>query len=306
MNQRPSHFRLSLKALLGLVTVVALLLGFVVWTTPRDEDAARAKALREAGLDVDLEIRNVYGLPWSKEERIVRATHTLRPFPRTRRNGLSVPNPLVFDELQHCRFLEVIALSDSEIQSDDVLPLLRLPYLRNIALIDTAVDDRFLQALDGHRLVTLDLRHTFVTGAGLSHLRGSPDLRSLWVRGPGVTGDCFQDLATCPKLAYLWIGGTDLTGEDLHHLAAAPSLQELHLVDGHVQPEDLAFLSQTSIRFLTVTCKPSQLPVDTLMQSAVTSVSVNWHQPLDAEDDAAIAELHRQVGVNIVGRLDTF
>ncbi|GAA4441406.1 hypothetical protein [Bremerella cremea] len=253
------YVRISLNTFLGLIALVGLLLGFVAWTLPRDDDSARARLLLAQGFNVVSTVDEVF-LPWSAATKIMiislECEQTVDPENPPRRT-LSESS---LAAIQSCRHLVTLDLTGCRVTSDDLLKL-QSPHLEAYYLAHTAVDDRFLAALrDREWLMELDLQGTQVTDEGLKHL------------------------ATCPHLMSLHVGGPQVTGSFLPALDGHRRLTTLTFSGDAIDPQHLVNLTAMPVVSLKVPCKPAALPLNALQRSFLYNIIFTSPEPFDKED----------------------
>ena len=97
-------------------------------------------------------------------------------------------------------------------------------------LTDGDVGDDHLKPLANMPLlVSVNLRGTKITNAGLAHLKGVKSLKRLHLEKTTVTDEGLAFLAGLENLEYLNLYGTKITDEGLQHLASLKKLKKLYL-----------------------------------------------------------------------------
>ncbi|GAA4441414.1 hypothetical protein GCM10023155_47160 [Bremerella cremea] len=260
-------FRISLKTVLGLVAVAGLASGFVVWTMPPDDDAAEAELLLERGFDVQVAHESFWGLPWTEHTIVTKIYFARSPQEFSSDNPPLPIDPEAIAAIQACGNLRTLQLEGCNLRSED-LAALKTRTIRHLSFSNTAIDDRFLDQLPpNNTLGTLDIHGTRVTDAGLRKLAG------------------------CQALMHLEVGGPEVTGSFLPVIAKLPQLHFLYIASGPLEPHYLACLADSELDILWVACKPSSLPVESLLKSNLYNINFFCPQPLDAADRLVIETL---------------
>ena len=109
---------------------------------------------------------------------------------------------------------------------------------------DLTNDDslKLLAALDP--VVSINLRGTRITSAGLVHLKPLTQLRRLHLERTRVTDEGIAHLAGLRQLEYLNLYGTPVTDEALGHLTGMKKLEQLYLWQTNVTAEGVAKLEK--------------------------------------------------------------
>jgi hypothetical protein len=195
--------RFSLRAMLVVVTLCCLWLGWQVNRAARQRDAVVAvKAL---------DGRVVYSseFPESAAKRLIRQW---------------LGRDYVDDVIE-------VGFPQSRPVSDTDLSVLRaLPKLKVLSLICSRVTD---DGLDGLRwashLERLELLRTKVTDDGLAHLTKLKRLKWLWLNETKITDAGLAHLKRLPEIEVLLVGGNQISDAGLENLKGLRSLREIEV-----------------------------------------------------------------------------
>jgi hypothetical protein len=218
------RLRLTVKALLALVLVIGVLLGWLVHRAKVQRDAV--SAIRAAGGHVTYDFEKAQ---WSGKS-----------------GGIS-PGPEWLVDILGVDFLaNVIQVSFREAQSDEVLAQVgRLHKLERLDAQTTHITDVGLAHLAGlSELRSLScMGSPGLTDAGLAALAGMRQLESLWIDDTsGVQGPGLSHLAELDRLTELVIHTE--TNAGLPYLARHVRLRKLFLDTEEVSDETLAQLAK--------------------------------------------------------------
>jgi internalin A len=100
-------------------------------------------------------------------------------------------------------------------------------------------------SLDHHavEVISVDLRGTQITDAGLEHLKGLTSLKSLYLNGTQITDAGLEHLKVLNSLTQLNLGRTKITDAGLEHLKVLNSLTQLGLDDTQITGAGLEHLN---------------------------------------------------------------
>jgi internalin A len=212
MNTGRRWLRISIRALMALVLIIACALGWIV---------NRARVQRIAVVAV----RKAGGTVWYDFE------HRRGPGPRPglRRWQRLIANAIGVDFVGSVTLVSM-PVSGSKADCRTILARLgdfdRLEY---VDLIGRWVEDDALASLRGqHRLRSLVLQHTRITEAGLAHLEGFTSLQKLYISGD-ITDRGLARVARLTSLDQLRLNDTQITDTGLCHFRALPNLKSLAL-----------------------------------------------------------------------------
>ena len=204
----------SLRALLILVTVVCLVLGFKVRQVRRQREAVQALAAEQVVMIWDYQV----------------AGQTEPPGPMWLRRWLGDDFFAHVEMLNFTVFMMGGPVSDNV--DDRLLVHLRsLPHIKNILLDGCEkVTDRGLGHFASlHHLEELHLANTSVTGDSFDSLRNLDGLKVLMLDSTPVTDDSLAKLAPLKNLEELWLADTAITDESIPHLIRLSGLKVLDL-----------------------------------------------------------------------------
>jgi hypothetical protein len=161
----------------------------------------------------------------------------------------------------------------------DLIPLGKMPKLRQLALQQTKISDKGLEPLKGLKmlesltlgqerqisdeglahvvgltgLTQLLIPGTALSDNGLGTLKGLVNLRVLDLASTAVTDAGLKHLASFPRLESLSLSGTGVTDAGLAQLKGLPGLLHLHLAETGVSDAGLAQLAGlTKLRSLSL------------------------------------------------------
>jgi internalin A len=144
-------------------------------------------------------------------------------------------------DLAYLDRLRGLVLIKTNVTDQDMLEVGCFPGLVQLALADTSISDKGLNAIKGLRnLRGLMLNNTKVTDAGLKVLIGFPDLETLTLDDTGVTDEGIKSIIELHRLRTLDLRNTKLTDAGLQRLTSVSSLSELELVGTNVTDEGVA------------------------------------------------------------------
>ena len=203
--------RISLRVLLIVFTLVAVWLGFLV---------ARARQQRAAldSLDAALVMWD-YQLPDGNFNRW--DVDAQPPYPEWLRRvtgndmlgnvrGVAMVSPSNQTSLELLSALpeiELLNLTGSQLNDDQLLHVARLRKLKVLNLDMTTIGDRGVSHLaEMESLVVLSLVSTNVSDAGLVHFRGMKQLRKLDLEGTAVTDEGVAELTAILPDCEIWNG----------------------------------------------------------------------------------------------------
>ncbi|MEW4453799.1 hypothetical protein AB1L30_14085 [Bremerella sp. JC817] len=256
------YFGRTLPIVLALIVSIPLIIFAVLFFRTRSE-AHLVKAFQPYNVQVDMKSHagiNSGQLPHSVVDGIML---DLKHFPTDPVDGKVVLDQPFIDLLLQCGHLKELSLAGSSLSTDALLQLPNLDQLRVIQVGRTNVDDRLLEAIEG-----------------------SQTIESLGVDSTQVTPDGVQRIATLPNLRRLQIGGPNVTSACLKDLTGLKSLEALHLYNCQVDPQDLVALQEMNVLFLSVSMKPSDVPVDILGPTSLQQISIIWDGRWDEQDRA--------------------
>ena len=117
---------------------------------------------------------------------------------------------------------------------------------------------RLVHLANLQRLTVLSFADTHITDAGLAHLSGMGELRTLHITNAQISGEGFQS-AGLQRLMNLFLGGSQITDGGLMQIASFPNLTSLNLSRtqitdaGITQLRGLPNLQWMNLRNTTVT-----------------------------------------------------
>ena len=217
------YLRYSLRSLLVVATVVAVLLGYKVNQVSRQRRAVRALLTERAIIMFDYQLdatqRSAPGRYWLT----------------------SWLGDDFFAHVQTVSFLvPFMGGPTSDNITDELLVHLRsLPRLEVLILEDCdRLTDAGLRHLTGlRRLQELRLSRTKITDEGLDSLSSMRQLKSLHLEETALTDDGLAKLAHLQQLEELWLLDTAVTDAGVEHLAKLKSLRELDLTWTQMTPQ---------------------------------------------------------------------
>lgn len=224
MNRR-RLFQISLRTLLGLITVAAIGLGYITHRA-REQRAAVARIKELGGLvHYDYQLKDNFaaqeppGWPWLRR--------------------------LVGDEY----FQDVArVMLDKTPVSDSDLPViykLRKPIV--LSLGHTDISDEGLVYFEGlSKLSCLDLRETKITSAGLGRLKPLPSVGSVTLSDTNVGDHGIKALVRWPSLSIINLDGTAVTSEGMKYLSERKSIRFLWLRRTKLDDSAVPFLGKLS------------------------------------------------------------
>lgn len=169
--------------------------------------------------------------------RGLEALHGLSSLERLCLHGISL-SPASVDTIGECVSLRELVLGACELQ--DAAPLARLRTLRQLDLVNTAIDDTALAEISKcSALESLDISVAPVTDVGLEHLSALTSLKRLELYRTDIRGPGLRALAKCPSLTRLGFGGSRTTKDICRHLSTLTQLVDLRLSEPLERDEDL-------------------------------------------------------------------
>ncbi|MCE9526621.1 MAG: hypothetical protein K8R36_11270 [Planctomycetales bacterium] len=205
MNRR-QFFQISLRTLIGLMTVAAIWLGYVTHRA-REQRAAVARIKELGG-------RVVYDYQM--------ATTAMNPSPP----GWPWLRRLIGDEY----FQDVgrVSLQKTPASDADLAVICKLRRVQSIMLWQSNISDEGLASLESlTQLSSLDLRETKITSAGLARFKPPPTLSMLLLADIKISGGGARAIGRWSSLTFLNLDGTDVNAEDIQYLSELKNLQTL-------------------------------------------------------------------------------
>ncbi len=240
----------SVRAVLVLVTVVSLSLGWLVHRAR--QQAAAVEAVLRSGGDVQYEWYFDAGARSRKPESQIRAflgavfgddfvrrvtyialgEGELHDADLERLDGLrhlegiTADNSRITDDalgfLARHAAIEVVSLRRTRVGDETLAALRRCKEIRELYIPETAVTDLGLAILDGHvNLDVVNFAGTEITDAGLTNLKAARNLRVLDLSNTKVTDAGLTQLRDFAGLMLLRLVGTNVTDEGVKNLQAA-------------------------------------------------------------------------------------
>lgn len=224
MNRR-RLFQISLRTLLGLITVAAIGLGYITHRA-REQRAAVAR-IKELGgrVHYDYQLKDNFaaqeppGWPWLR--RLVGDEY--------------------FQDVARV-MLDKTPVSDSDLR---VICKLRNPIVLHLG--NTDISDEGLVYFEGlSKLSCLDLRETKITSAGLGRLKPLPSVGSVILSDTSVGDDGIKALARWTSLSIINLDGTAVTSEGMEHLTERKSIRSLWLRRTKLDDSAVPYLGKLS------------------------------------------------------------
>jgi hypothetical protein len=191
-------------------------------------------------------------------------------------------NPLppgLIEKLPRCKYLNVVMLSGTDIQDDQLRYLNDLQNLTSLTLSSTAVTDAGLKHLEGlSALTALHLVGTKISDAGLESLGKITAMTVLDLSQTEITDEGLKHLQTLDKLKYLLLNGTGVTDEGLKSLEKIPSLARLALSYTKVTKSGVAALKNANPD-LTINLQPEKVPTKDKKAAAKTKAKSAGKNP---------------------------
>jgi len=278
MSNAADHTKLTI---LPLVAVVFAVLGvsFILFARSFHDEQGEYRAFLEAnGIKLGT-IENVDD--WGRRKtKIIGVYLYPESFGKVNSEGqVPIRGTRIINVIQKCSDLYNCDLGPSDLDSQAILDFNSLHQLESLRLANTQVDDDLCRALAASKhLSLLDVRDTRVTDDGLALLSSSPTLDKLIV------------------------GGNGITGEFLHAFAGNQTLRWVVLFGPHADPNCLDNIHRTGIQRIALSCKPSDLPIASIVESKLETIKIGWDKTLDAEDKKAIEAIENtrpRIGVVI-------
>jgi hypothetical protein len=229
MLGRPKRpwFQFSLKAILGVMTLIGVGLGWLSYerNQVRQRKAAIA-AMEEVGGRVDYDEAKPFRSAW------------LSPLLGLPSSGEVVGVTVVGKDITDARMahleeftnLEYLFLDSNNVTDKGLVHLRGLAKLKSLGLSQTEITDAGLVRIAGlTQLEDLTLDGTAITDAGMVHLAHLTNLKTLSLNFTSVTDKGLPHLAGLTNLEFLGLGDTQVTDSGLVHLGRLKNLEELLL-----------------------------------------------------------------------------
>ncbi len=223
------RFRLSVRALMVLVLILGVWMGWVVRRARVQREVVAA--IRQAGGEVRYDSDSDIDIE-----------------PKRR---IWAPRWLV-DSLGIDYFSSVDYVSFDKAGADEVAGhLARLPALEYVDFGKSDLSDSGLARLRGLDLCVLTLSETKVTDAGLRHVRSMTTLEHLRLDSTSVGDAGMAEVATLPKLERLDVGDTNVTDLGVGSIVKLPALKLLDLQGTRVGDQGAALLtSKAGLKYI--------------------------------------------------------
>jgi Leucine rich repeat/Leucine Rich repeat len=225
------YLRFSVRALIVLVLVIGLAVGWIVRSAQvqRDAVAAIAKAGGAVGYDWEHGRPGGNGAPRAPEWLVDALGvdyfgHVVAVESFTNASDAVLTHVLCLPELYE------LSLKGPNVTDSEIARLKELTKLTSLGLDGTQVSDAGIARLtELTKLTSLSLRFTKVTDAGLAHLTRLTNLSSLDLAGTGLTDAGSVYLKGLTNLEVLDLRGTEVTDAGLVHLRGLKKLEFLEL-----------------------------------------------------------------------------
>lgn len=213
--QNPYLHRFSLRALLGLLLFVCVVLGIVASRACRQRHAVEIVTSMGGSADYDYQ----WWRSWRDDTWVDLSLSFPRPVPWIANLlGVDFIAPVTsvsldldneyLGRLEVQRVLELPSLSrlslmKGHLSSKTLSQIARLSRLRILDLTDTDLTDDGLKKLSCNGLECLDISGTDVGDKGLSHLAALPDLYALYLRDTRITDAGLEQISGQPQISQL-------------------------------------------------------------------------------------------------------
>ncbi|HEY2412948.1 MAG TPA: hypothetical protein VGI40_11930 [Pirellulaceae bacterium] len=269
--------RFSLRALLLLVTLAAIFLGWFAWRlkTARIQDAS-AEAIVQAGGQVAYSNQfdghvsrltpyqpktNFLGT-WSQKlvggdptRKMVSVTlmdddsaaaitkYNLRDLKIVRFSGGASITDAAVAHLANCPELQVLYLERANITDRALESIGRHKKLEELWLANTPVTDAILPGLrELPALRVLDIRGTAISNEGMKQVAALPAVWLLYLDSDRVTDEGIRQLHASQSIHSVWLGEQSSANLDLANIAAIPNLEALTLTGSLITDDHVAAL----------------------------------------------------------------
>ena len=174
----------------------------------------------------------------------------------------------------------------ADLSSTGLLPSIAIcQELMMLSVSDTDLDNATLKTIAANNpLVRVEISNTTVDDEGLAALRNCPDIRVVSLRESLATDAGISQLSGLTSLEVVNAGGNGITGAFLAEFAGHPRLHTLLIKSDVISVESLKRIKDTPVKSLEVTCKPSLLPLQEILESQVEELRIGWDAELDDED----------------------
>lgn len=280
----------SLRGLIAVVTVAALLLAWFTWrlNKARVQDAA-AEAIVHAGGMVVYESKTNFLGEWSRRlfggdptRKLVDVSlfddksaafvsqYGLNDLQIIRLIGGASVTDASLPHLVKCSQLQVLYLTGANVTDQGLTAIGRHPLLVELWLANTAVSDAILPKLAELRaLHVLDIQDTAITDAGMQQIATLPALRILFLDSDRITNEGLRHLGSSPNLNSLVLAERSAAKFDLALTATIPKLDSLTLTGSLVTDDRVAAL-QNSTKIQRLIFKSCTKLTDKSLQTAAT------------------------------------
>ena len=248
-------FRFSLKALLIVITLTAILLGNWTYRARQQERAVQSLVSLGGQVTYDYQSRGAKESRWPKwlraslgEDyfRTVEAVHFGGFFRGGQQNSISDREVRILSDLPR---LKEVSLSGTDVTTEGLEFVRSLNRLESLDLGShpraVGGDGSGLEALRNKRsLLKLQLVNVPRPKDGLVFLHGLTRLEYLNLYGMELKDDDLRELASLRALQKLSLNGTPISNDGLIHLTGLPKLKELLLSCEQVDSKGLEHIRQ--------------------------------------------------------------
>ncbi|MEM8946799.1 MAG: hypothetical protein AAGD11_16615 [Planctomycetota bacterium] len=268
-------FRVRLRTLLFVVTIFALLVGFVSYKARLQRDAVSALRSRGFGVAYDYQMPSLWdpqiqatpfgpkwlhaligddyfhsvalvtsGRPVTREDM----TH-IAAFPELQRLILWDCPTITGEDLQYfpkLNRLVTLALCNTSFADSGLAQLPQMDAIQSLTVEGTRITDEGLKHLTHYASLTgLELDGNNVTGEGLVYLRNLEQLGFLSLNGCPVTDSGLSQITEIPSIRHLNVGRTEITDAGMVYISSLPNLQNLDLNGTDVGDDSVPHLAAT-------------------------------------------------------------